>query len=697
DDDEANPESPQGLEPAQEWLRKGVSILAFPEGSRSPDGRMRRFKNGAFLLAVKAGVPVVPVVLDGTGACVRKGSFWVHPPDLHLRVLPAVQTKGFEGELGAARLKAEVHSRMAAALAEIRAGKPRGVAWPHGVPARLAMAALALLLAAVTGLSIYVNNWCIATPPAFEGDRSLKQQQVVERGDVRRLGPNWRRSRGGVHELAVSGGDWERGYANAMLTPDLLEKQERHLLNTVEEFLPNAGTRWLARNLLALNNRDLPLHVTEAEKIEVLGLVEGSVDHHPGDVPLYHRVLNYHAAHDISHMFIDSPLVRRADLVGCSAFAAWGPASAGGEMIVARNFDFEAGKVFDEDKAIVYVWPKDGIAYVHVAWAGMAGAVTGMNAEGLSIHLNAGRTDDLGFGRIGTPITMVVRRVLERARTIEEAHAILREATVFVSDSFLVASAKENRAVVIEKSPERCALREAGREGLLLQTNHFLCPEFAEDAANREQMERATTLYRWGRLEELTGAQYGKLDTKGALAILRDRKGKGGKELGLGNRNTIDACICSHSVIMNLSRGEMWVSSGPHTFGNYIRVDVRRVLAAGPENALRLSNDPQADLPRDPELARGYDFDEFLKQRKAAVKALEEEDEEIADAAVRTMANLNPESFETRYLQGRLALLREKPAEAAKHFQAALDRDPHYEEVREQLRVLLQQAEDDAK
>ena len=39
----------------------------------------------------------------------------------------------------------------------------------------------------------------------------------------------------------------------------------------------------------------------------------------------------------------------------------------------------------------------------------------------------------------------------------------------------------------------------------------------------------------------------------------------------------------------------------------------------------------------------------------------------------------------------------EKPAEAAKHFQAALDRDPHYEEVREQLRVLLQQAEDDAK
>ncbi|MCC6466345.1 MAG: 1-acyl-sn-glycerol-3-phosphate acyltransferase, partial [Planctomycetes bacterium] len=217
DDDEANPESPQGLEPALEWLGKGVSILAFPEGSRSPDGNLRRFKNGAFLLAVKAGVPVVPVVLDGTGACVRKGSFWVHPPDLHLRVLPPVASKGFEGELGAARLKAEVHSRMAAALAEIRAGKPRGVAWPHGVPARLAMAGLAVLLAAVTGLSIYVNNWCIATPPAFDGDRALKQQQVVERGEVRRLGPNWRRSRGGVHELAVSGSDWERGYANAML------------------------------------------------------------------------------------------------------------------------------------------------------------------------------------------------------------------------------------------------------------------------------------------------------------------------------------------------------------------------------------------------------------------------------------------------------------------------------------------------
>lgn len=698
DADEADPNRPRGFETALEWLKKGVSVVVFPEGSRSPDGRMRRLKNGAFMLAVDANVPIVPVVMHGTGACVRKGSPAVNPPDLVVQVLAPVETRGFEGELGAARLKAEVQDRMQAALQRLRAGQEKaGVAWPIGVVTRMGMFVCALLLAAIAGLSIYVNNFCIAEPPRYEGDRALAGAEIISRDEARRLGRNWRREREGVHEFGLVGDPWQRGYANARLGQDLVEEQEQHLLKTAREFLPNPASLWFVKQLVGVNNRHLPEYVTEAEKLEVLGLAEGSVDRFPGDVPLYHRILNYHAVHDISHMFIDSPLVSGRDVVGCSAFAAWGKASFSGDIIVGRNFDFEAGPIFDLDKAVLYVWPDQGIPYVHVAWAGMAGAVTGMNAEGLYVHLNAGRTDDTGFGRIGTPVSMLVRRVLESARTIDEAFAIIAGAQVFVSDSYMLASRADGRAVVIEKSPTRCAMRQAGTEGLILQTNHFLTEPFAADEENRKQIETATTLYRWNRLEELTARAMGNLNAKLALDILRDEKGKGDKELGLGNRNAIDAGICSHSVIANVSRGEMWVSAGPHTFGKYIRVDVRRMLAAGPEGALRVSNLADFDLARDPRLGVASDLAEFRKVAKVARLALDSGDLAAAETAVRTAVNLNEKSFETAWLQGRLAFAKDQFEQAARHFQTALDRDPHYEAVRAEIRVWLKRAEDRAR
>jgi 1-acyl-sn-glycerol-3-phosphate acyltransferase len=57
---------------AREWLGRGVSIMMFPEGTRSPDGRLGSFKHGAFTLAREAGVPVVPIVIHGGHAVMPK-------------------------------------------------------------------------------------------------------------------------------------------------------------------------------------------------------------------------------------------------------------------------------------------------------------------------------------------------------------------------------------------------------------------------------------------------------------------------------------------------------------------------------------------------------------------------------------------------------------------------------------------------
>ncbi|MCA8917930.1 MAG: 1-acyl-sn-glycerol-3-phosphate acyltransferase [Planctomycetes bacterium] len=696
---EVDSDRPRGYDTALNWLKDGVSILVFPEGSRSPDGRIRRFKNGAFVLAVDAQVPVVPVVLDGTGACVRKGSPLVHHPNAVLKVLDPIPTTGLKDAKDAAELKQRVHAQMKQELQNIReaARKP---SYPriHGWVTRLAMFGLALFIATLVSVSVYVTNWCIAEPPVYEGSRALAQEEITNRAigdtELQILGKSWRRDRNGLHEIGLAGNRWERGYANARLTRELTEAQEELLLDKIREFLPSDFSFWAAKQLVAINNRDLPDFVSDAEKLEILGLTEGSVDHHPEEAPLYHRILNYHAAHDISHIFIDNPLVTTSDFVGCTSFAAWDKASANGDLYVGRNFDFEAGDVFDDDKAVVYVWPDDGIAYVHVAWAGMAGAVTGMNAEGVSVHVNAARTSETKFGRLGTPVSMLVRRVLEQAHNIDEAYAIIKDTPVFVSDTYMIASRKDGRAVVIEKSPEHCAMREAAKPGLLLQTNHMLTEPLKDDPINIEQIERATTTYRWQRLEELTERYYGKLDQKTGVEILRDRKGRGDKDIGLGNRNAIDAGICCHSVMMNVTTGEMWVSAAPRTYGAYIYIPVNRTLAAGPTAAMGMPHQKQMDLPRDPTSAEYEDLKEFRDQVDFARSFIDEEDVAQAEVAVRTMGNLNPKSFETSYYQGRLAYLKENYTKAEKKFEEALDRDPHYEAIREHIRKWLQKAKD---
>lgn len=68
-----------------------VGLFVFPEGSRSRDGAVHRFRPGAFVLAKHLDVPVVPVVMAGSRQGIRPGSLWIHPTRIHTRVLPAMR------------------------------------------------------------------------------------------------------------------------------------------------------------------------------------------------------------------------------------------------------------------------------------------------------------------------------------------------------------------------------------------------------------------------------------------------------------------------------------------------------------------------------------------------------------------------------------------------------------------------------
>lgn len=84
---------------AAKALRSGASLMIFPEGTRSKDGKLQAFKTGAFHLAIEQGRPILPIVISGTFKAIRKGGFLVNKNhNLLVKVLPPVPFKVIQGK-----------------------------------------------------------------------------------------------------------------------------------------------------------------------------------------------------------------------------------------------------------------------------------------------------------------------------------------------------------------------------------------------------------------------------------------------------------------------------------------------------------------------------------------------------------------------------------------------------------------------
>lgn len=96
-------------------LRRGQSFLIYPEGTRSPDGRLQTFKKGAVVMAIKAAVPIVPVVCSGAHRVMRKRSLRIHPGEIVVEFLEPIDSSQYSFE-ERDELNVQVHDAMAAAL-----------------------------------------------------------------------------------------------------------------------------------------------------------------------------------------------------------------------------------------------------------------------------------------------------------------------------------------------------------------------------------------------------------------------------------------------------------------------------------------------------------------------------------------------------------------------------------------------------
>jgi 1-acyl-sn-glycerol-3-phosphate acyltransferase len=112
-----SPAAVESAKQATENIRRGKSYMVYPEGTRSKDGKLLPFKKGAFMMAIDAGVPVVPVTVSGATKIMPKGEFNVFPSTVRIIVHPPLSTTGYSRD-NVAELMQKTREMIYSALSE---------------------------------------------------------------------------------------------------------------------------------------------------------------------------------------------------------------------------------------------------------------------------------------------------------------------------------------------------------------------------------------------------------------------------------------------------------------------------------------------------------------------------------------------------------------------------------------------------
>lgn len=423
----------------------------------------------------------------------------------------------------------------------------------------------ALLLAGI----IYLYCVAIVEPPDVKDQTSLSLLRKEISPGVYTIGNNWfRKSRSGLYEMYTEGKPFERGVINGKLSRELVVRQEIHFSEQIRRMIPSKFYLNFLKYFIAWFNRRLDENVTEEYKEEIYGISESASDEFQYIGSNYQRLLNYHAAHDIGHA------LQSMALVGCTSFATWNGHSKDSALIIGRNFDFYVGDKFAEDKIVSFSHPEKGYRFMTVTWGGFVGAVSGMNEKGLTVTINAAQSA-IPSGA-ATPVSLVAREVLQYAKNISEAYAIARKRKMFVSESFLIGSAVDHKAVIIEKTPEAIGIYDPAKDYIIC-ANHFQSDSLSVSPSNLLQMKESASGYRYQRVAELLGATP-QNTVQSTIGILRDRLGKGGEDLGMGNEKAVNQLIAHHSIVFEPEQLKVWVSTAPWQLGPFVCYDLKSIF-----------------------------------------------------------------------------------------------------------------------
>ncbi len=416
--------------------------------------------------------------------------------------------------------------------------------------------------------------------------------------------------RGRIAVVHVRGSARERGLQHGRLLADRirggivsyfvdlfrvrLRKAAEQSGKRIARLVPLAVKRFYLDNFLFPR---LIAHMPRELREELAGLAEGAgIDAREcaqtsvfADVFLYFLGKNFQAM---------GRLLPPSAAEACTSFAAWGPATADGSFLHARNLDFFGVGVWDRTPAVIYHEPDRGMPYVSISSAGVGPAgITGINQAGVTVAPQIKRTRDVHLDGMG--MLYLASEIARRAESLEDAVKIARETTPAVGFSLVVTDARHEAAAAIECSGSgvRVRVRRAGDEpaagadagvppSTFVQTNHY-----TTDLRDREldiaASLRQHTEARWKRGADLLTEHWGRVTPQRLADFLADHHDPlAGRDRWIGNI-ILQPCNISAVVFRPLA-GEFWVAEGeaPASHSRYLRFTLEDAQDAGEGQAL---------------------------------------------------------------------------------------------------------------
>jgi len=248
----------------------------------------------------------------------------------------------------------------------------------------------------------------------------------------------------------------------------------------------------------------------------------------------------------------------------CSTFVL-APEIAQGRVIFGRNLDFPTLDVAHLYSLVIVYHPDEGNRFFSVSWPGIAGALSGMNENGLALAAMEVFQDETSLE--GEPYVLLFRRILQTCSRISQAQSLVENSPRTTANNLMLAD-KSGEACLLEITPRQVSVRYP-QDGRLMATNHFRSPGLYQQVDS----------WRYDTMAQMIESRRGKIDLDFARQILH--------QVNLGE-------ITMQSMIFLPQEGKMWLSLGtpPTSGGPYIPVEVAELFSAKKGREIDSGNPP---------------------------------------------------------------------------------------------------------
>jgi predicted choloylglycine hydrolase len=530
-----------------------------------------------------------------------------------------------------------------------------------------------LILAAFFVLFIFILFKAQINPPYVVEKEIGKRTKIGENHYV--LGNNYlKKNDFGVWEMYIEGEPYERGLIYGELAKELVQRQEDIFVAQINQFVPSDIWQQFLKLMIGFFNSDLPKNIPLENQQEIYGISQSFSDDYDYIATKYMRILNYHAAHDIGHALNDY------SLVGCTSFSLKGSKTKNHEMVIGRNFDFYVGDEFAEDKLIVFINPTKGYKFASYSWAGFTGVASGLNEKGLSVTINASKSDLPTGSKM--PISLLAREILQYASNIEEAVAIAKKRHTFVSETLMIGSASDGKTVLIEKSPNKMGVYDSKSDQLVC-SNHYQSDVFKNDKINIKNIKESDSKYRYARVKKLLDGN-NLFDPSSVIDVLRDQYSENGDSLGMGNPRAVNQLIVHHSVVILPFQSRLYISTNDFQLGRFIGYDLQKTFA----NRKGMIVDTVAASP----FLSSSAYQKFLKfksiKQQIGAYLMFDKPLNLTDNQLKEFISLNAESYVTYEVLGKFFQKKGQIKKAYYYFGVALTKPLASKQVENELKLL---------